>query len=1008
MANYINNIASLRLRKGTVNTMIEVLGYSTDKDGGQGLFYWDPTSVEADNGGTIFQVTGEATGRWKRVFDSSYINMGWFGLDKTGTTAVTTQYNIAKALIPASGGTIEFPAGTFLCNNESWRIYRNNLTLKGAGMDKTILETPLTATEGIAFAPYRSSGWLLNEASVYTYEDVAAVGQRYLDVKVGNSAITLTPGTAVFINAGASQYDQQFGQFNIVESVVGQRINFKYALGRDYTSAKSSWRGTLTADFTIPAVGATAVAVMDIAPIVQTVIISLGNESFFIQAVSGNNVTLKNMGKGTGTGVIPAGTRVFKGRVIIPTPSTALNNTVQDLTIRGNRKAVVFSNSINTRCKNVHFFRKSDLAGVGGWIDGDDGLDLILDTCKAASAELKNGQFARSFGEVKIINSQFFNCTTEISEFNYDFKIDKCDFHVGYLVAGDEVNNIINVGTTTSNVSITNCNFFGDGINSFINASDVQTYNNGSAGKVLIEGNTFFGNNMSNGIDIFRPGTTVINNNTIQGRINRIFGSSGALSYGTTNQVDQNERFGFGQACIITNNRFDGYTDQFINRGPTNLVVKDNDINRFGPYGETPSADSSNGNIIRNGTVSTNSYERVVFKDNTFRNWYYMPNSLTISGPRSVRWDVSNNLFVNTNSPFRTGDFIFNNFSPDTTLYGSINYIPQLKNKDADWAAYMDFVNQASGTLTTNEITAGKQFLTDIYNNNLRDKLDYILLYLGDTNASKVPLLGWEKVSYKSFDNKGLTFGANGYAGDGVDDYGVIAETANFDTTNFGLFVQITNPNTASVASNYIGRYNGSANSALRISQSSTNILTGIGGVSIVPSSYSPSNGFIYTGVAGSSALNLIDTTNHKVSNTTLGTVQTVINSSIVTHAQINPTGTVNAFNNATLGAVGITKLLTLAEAQALRVIIYNFLIALGRPVQTTTLTPILSQGNRNIIQYYRPDITTDQSNSDLNTLYPLAPVGTSVIAKNTVGGGVIYTKDDTSGSWIRSAILTP
>jgi hypothetical protein len=48
-----------------------------------GDFYWDAVSVEADNGGTIFQVTGTTTGRWKRIYSGS-VSVKWFGAKGDG------------------------------------------------------------------------------------------------------------------------------------------------------------------------------------------------------------------------------------------------------------------------------------------------------------------------------------------------------------------------------------------------------------------------------------------------------------------------------------------------------------------------------------------------------------------------------------------------------------------------------------------------------------------------------------------------------------------------------------------------------------------------------------------------------------------------------------------------------------------------------------------------------------------------------------------------------------
>ena len=59
-----DNIAQLKLNSNI--NRVDVLGYYTKGDGGGGIFYWDSTSIETDNGGTIIQSTGITTGRWKR------------------------------------------------------------------------------------------------------------------------------------------------------------------------------------------------------------------------------------------------------------------------------------------------------------------------------------------------------------------------------------------------------------------------------------------------------------------------------------------------------------------------------------------------------------------------------------------------------------------------------------------------------------------------------------------------------------------------------------------------------------------------------------------------------------------------------------------------------------------------------------------------------------------------------------------------------------------------------
>jgi hypothetical protein len=84
LPNYVlSTVAELKLAVGKEQgDKAFVGGYYADGDGGGGDFYWDAVSVEADNGGTIFQVTGTTTGRWKRIY-SGVVNVKWFGLSES-------------------------------------------------------------------------------------------------------------------------------------------------------------------------------------------------------------------------------------------------------------------------------------------------------------------------------------------------------------------------------------------------------------------------------------------------------------------------------------------------------------------------------------------------------------------------------------------------------------------------------------------------------------------------------------------------------------------------------------------------------------------------------------------------------------------------------------------------------------------------------------------------------------------------------------------------------------
>lgn len=108
-----NTINDLRGITGSAtDNFYNVLGYYAPGDHGGGDFYWDASSADTDNGGTIIKPTAvSGNGRWKRLY-SGAVDVKWFGAKGDGST------NDSSAIENALNfsAKIYFSAGTYKAN----------------------------------------------------------------------------------------------------------------------------------------------------------------------------------------------------------------------------------------------------------------------------------------------------------------------------------------------------------------------------------------------------------------------------------------------------------------------------------------------------------------------------------------------------------------------------------------------------------------------------------------------------------------------------------------------------------------------------------------------------------------------------------------------------------------------------------------------------------------------------------------------------------------------------
>lgn len=143
----LGSIAELKLYDDLEdNRTVFVRGYYSSGDGGGGTFFWDASSTDADNGGTIIQATGVTTGRWKRVY-SGAVNVKWFGAKGDGSN--NDQLAIQAAIDAVAYGKVEVPRGTYVVHSS---LVLDRTHLSGASTFNTTIKAGPTLNDAIIVA----------------------------------------------------------------------------------------------------------------------------------------------------------------------------------------------------------------------------------------------------------------------------------------------------------------------------------------------------------------------------------------------------------------------------------------------------------------------------------------------------------------------------------------------------------------------------------------------------------------------------------------------------------------------------------------------------------------------------------------------------------------------------------------------------------------------------------------------------------------------------------------
>ena len=132
-----DTIAALQgIASATNGDLAQVYGYYARGDGGGGEFYWDSTSTDTDNGGTVIKATAITTGRWIRL-DVALITPEMYGAvgDGDGIGGGTDDTTALQAW--ASSTILDKSlSSTYLCNDILTFSQHSSIKGGGSGISK--------------------------------------------------------------------------------------------------------------------------------------------------------------------------------------------------------------------------------------------------------------------------------------------------------------------------------------------------------------------------------------------------------------------------------------------------------------------------------------------------------------------------------------------------------------------------------------------------------------------------------------------------------------------------------------------------------------------------------------------------------------------------------------------------------------------------------------------------------------------------------------------------------
>ena len=177
----VTNIASLRAATSrTFSAAVAyVEGYYTGADGGEGMFWYASTDTSsADNGGTI--IVDASNRRWYRETGGDPYSVKWFGATGNGATDDTSAIQSTVTSLPAAGGEVFFPAGTYKTSS-AVAVVNSNISLAGVNNVASVI-APSSATANV----FNFSGQFYEVSDLGVIPSVTSTGGVFFNFADGN------------------------------------------------------------------------------------------------------------------------------------------------------------------------------------------------------------------------------------------------------------------------------------------------------------------------------------------------------------------------------------------------------------------------------------------------------------------------------------------------------------------------------------------------------------------------------------------------------------------------------------------------------------------------------------------------------------------------------------------------------------------------------------------------------------------------------------------------------